>query len=230
MFSLFLPEQCLHCEQPSAHSCNRTLKEPLSHYLCEVCLRILNNQAAPQERMVRDEFGRLGSWIEFTHTLAAYVFVAESPLQSVIHAMKYDDMMKLGSHLGISLSYLVPKQVNVIVPVPLHRTRLAERGYNQAEVIAKAITAQSNTNVVRAAKRTRPTPSQTNLSLPKRIENVRGAFALTRHASEIKGKNVLIVDDVMTTGSTLASVAETLHEAKPKSISTLALAIATPTN
>ena len=228
MFSLFLPEKCLHCEQPSAHSHNRKLKEPLSHYLCKICLRILNNQDAPQERMIRDEFERLGSTVELNNTLAAYIFVAESPLQSVIHAMKYDGMMKLGYHLGKSLSYLVPKEVNVIIPVPLHRTRLAERGYNQAEVIAKAITAQSNTNVVRAIKRVRPTPSQTHLSVSERIENMRGAFALSSNASKIKGKHIIIVDDVMTTGSTLASVAETLLEAKPKSISTLALAIAQP--
>jgi competence protein ComFC len=180
--------------------------------------------------MIRDEFERHGTGINFTHTLAAYIFVAESPLQSVIHAMKYDGMMKLGSHLGKSLSYLVPNEVGVIIPVPLHRTRLAERGYNQADVIAKAIGVQSNTKVVRAVKRVRPTPSQTNLSLPKRIENVRGAFALTRNASGIEDKNVLIVDDVMTTGSTLASVSETLIESKPKSISTLALAIAMQTS
>ncbi len=229
MFSLFPPEKCLHCEQPSAHSRNRKLIEPLSHYLCDVCLRILNNQDAPQERMIRDEFGQLGTGIEFAHTLAAYIFVAESPLQSVVHAMKYDSMSRLAAHLGRSLSYLVPKETNVIIPVPLHRTRLAERGFNQAEIMAKAISSQSNTAVVKAIKRVRPTPSQTHLSVSERIENMRGAFSLSRHASEMKGKNVLIVDDVMTTGSTLASVAETLLEAKPRSISTLALAIAAPT-
>ncbi len=180
--------------------------------------------------MIRDEFERLGTSITFTYTLAAYIFVAESPLQSVIHAMKYNSMMKLGSHLGTSLSYLVPNEIGVIVPVPLHRTRHAERGYNQAEIIAKAIASQTNTTVVPAIKRVRPTPSQTHLSVPERIENMRGAFALTRQASEMKGKHVLIVDDVMTTGSTLASVAEALDEAKPKSISTLVLAIAMPSS
>ena len=60
--------------------------------------------------MIRDEFERHGTNIKYAHTLAAYIFVAESPLQSVIHAMKYNDMMKLGSLLGASLSYLVPKR------------------------------------------------------------------------------------------------------------------------
>lgn len=192
-------------------------------------MRILNNQDAPPERMIHEEFERYGTDIKFLHTLSAYLFVAESPLQSVIHSFKYDGMTRLASHMGRSLSYLVPQEVNMIVPVPLHRTRLAERGYNQAAVIAKALSSQSNTSVVPAIKRVRPTPSQTQLSLPKRIENMHGAFALTRHSVGIKGKHILIVDDVMTTGSTLASVAETLLEAKPKSISTLALAIATPT-
>ncbi len=226
MFSLFLPEKCLHCGQPSAFARNHNLKDKLSHYLCEVCLRILNNQDAPEERMICEEFERHGTRVGFTHTLAAYVFIAKSPLQSVIHAVKYDGMARLASYLGKSLSYLIPNEVNVIIPVPLHRTRLAERGYNQAEVIAKALSSESNTSVVSVIKRVRPTPSQTNLSIPKRIENMHGAFALTRESLGIKGKHILIVDDVMTTGSTLASVAETLLEAKPKSISTLALAIA----
>jgi competence protein ComFC len=230
MFSLFLPEKCLHCEQPSAHSHNRSLKEPLSHYLCEVCLRMLHHHDAPKEHMIRHEFERHGTNIAFAHTLSAYIFVAESPLQSIIHAMKYDGMMKLGSYLGNSLSYLIPQNVSVIVPVPLHRTRLAERGYNQAEVIAKALSVHSNTKVLQAVKRVRPTSSQTHLSISERIENMRGAFALTRDSSGIEGKHILIVDDVMTTGSTLASVAETLMEAKPKSISTLALAMAMQTS
>ncbi len=229
MFSLFLPEKCLHCGQPAAFARNRKLKEPLAHYLCDICLRILHHQDAPKEQIIREEFESRGTKIDFTHTLSAYIFVAESPLQSVIHAMKYDGMMKLGSYLGNSLSYLVPKEIHNIVPVPLHRTRRAERGYNQAEVIAKALASQSNTKVECAVKRVRPTPSQTHLSVQERIENMRGAFALTPVAAKIKGKNILLVDDVMTTGSTLASVAHALLEAKPKSISTLAVAIVAPT-
>ncbi len=177
--------------------------------------------------MVRNEFERHGTRIEFAHTLASYIFVAGSPLQSIIHSVKYESMVQLAKHMGKTLSYLVPRDVSVIIPVPLHRTRLAERGYNQAEVMARAIALESNTRAIQALKRVRPTPSQTHLSISERIENMRSAFSLSRHAPEIKGQHILIVDDVMTTGSTLAGVAETLLEAKPKSISTLALGIAT---
>jgi ComF family protein len=190
---------------------------------------MLHHQETPEEQTIRDEFGKLGKIIEYAHCRAAYTFVAGSPIQSVIHSFKYDGMVKLAAQFGKSISFLTPREVNVIIPVPLHRTRLAERGYNQADAIAKAIASQTKANVVPASKRARPTPSQTNLPLPKRIENMRGAFVLTRDAEKIKGKNILIVDDVMTTGSTLASVAEALLHAKPKSISTLALAIAEQT-
>lgn len=226
MFSLFLPERCLHCEHPTAHSRNRDAKDKLSRYLCEVCIRILDYQEAPDESSIRDQFYRVASSLEIEHCRSAYSFAAHSPVQSIVHAFKYSGMPRLARHFGRSIAGLVPREAQVIVPVPLHRTRMAERGYNQAEALARGIAARRGGSIVRALRRTRPTPTQTHLSIPERIENVRGAFALSHHAGKVAGKHALIVDDVMTTGSTLASVAETLLEAKPKSISILTLAIA----
>ncbi|HEY3875701.1 MAG TPA: hypothetical protein VGM92_09505, partial [Candidatus Kapabacteria bacterium] len=177
MFSLFLPERCVHCQKATAFARHRTTKQGLAHYLCDVCLRIIEHHEKPVEERVRDAFGKLGSHIELTHTRAGFPFMAASPVQSVVHSFKYQGMAKLAQVLGRSLAALVPATIDVIVPVPLHRTRLAERGYNQAEVLANAM--GSNAEVIRAVKRRRPTPSQTNLSLPKRIENMEGAFALT---------------------------------------------------
>ena len=227
MFDLFLPERCLHCEQPSIHSMNAAGIVMLSHYICEVCLRILERQEPPNEDYFRNQFHLVAPELELAYSSAAYSFRAESPMQSIIHAFKYSGMQRLGKILGSGISGLAPAMTSVVIPVPLHRTRMAERGYNQAEALARGIAERSDSRVIRAVKRVRPTPSQTNRNVHERIENVRGAFALTRHASIIKGKNVLIVDDVMTTGSTLASVAETILDAKPKSVSILALAAAT---
>jgi ComF family protein len=111
---------------------------------------------------------------------------------------------------------------DVIVPVPLHRARLAERGYNQAHELARGI---AGTIAAKSVRRIRPTPSQTGLHVEERIENVRGAFALTRSSRSLEGKHVLIVDDVMTTGATITSVAETLLAAKPRAISIATLAV-----
>ena len=227
MFDLFLPERCIHCEQPSIHSMNAAGRGMLSHYICEVCQRILEHQEQPKDEYVRNQFDRIASHIELAHCSAAYTFVAGSPIQSIIHACKYSGMQRLASTLGEGISGLAPAMTSIVIPVPLHRTRLAERGYNQAEALALGVAKRSNSRVIPAIKRVRPTPSQTHLTLPERIDNVQGAFALTRHAVAIKDKNVLIVDDVMTTGSTLASVAETVFSAKPKSVSILALAAAT---
>jgi ComF family protein len=226
MFSLFLPEQCLHCEHPTAHSRNSEAKDKLSRYLCEVCIRILDYHEAPSESSIRSQFYRVASSLEIEHCRGAYSFAAHSPVQSVVHAFKYSGMPRLAEHFGRSIAGLVPREIQVIVPVPLHRTRMAERGYNQAEAIADGIVVRRGGSIVRAIRRVRPTPTQTHLSIPERIENVRGAFALANAMREIEGKHALIVDDVMTTGSTLASVAETLLEAKPKSISILTLAVA----
>jgi len=193
--------------------------------LCDVCLRTLESTGRPEPETVRDQFGIITN-IEFARCEAAYTFLPESPVQSIIHHFKYSGMARLAESFGRSMRDLLPAEIDAIIPVPLHRTRLAERGYNQAEALANGLARNSGAKILPAIKRTRPTPTQTNLTIPQRIENVRGAFALTRHADALPGKHVLIVDDVMTTGSTLAAVAETLLTAQPRAISTLTLAAA----
>ncbi|HWF43762.1 MAG TPA: phosphoribosyltransferase family protein [Candidatus Kapabacteria bacterium] len=230
MLSFLLPERCIHCGQPTQYSSSEHNRDlPLSHYLCEVCCRIIERQEQPPERDIRDQFERNAPNLPIEQCAAAYTFVAESPVQSVVHAFKYLGMPRLAIFLGQSIGRLIPNRFDFIISVPLHRTRFAERGYNQAEMLAKGLAGERRL-VSQAIKRVRPTPSQTNLSIPERIENVRGAFALTRHSAQLKGKHILIVDDVMTTGSTLASVAETAIEAKPATISILTLALAGKSN
>ncbi len=223
MLSLFLPQQCLHCGQPAIASRVKSTY-PLAHYLCEVCARILEFDEPPNPPALKRHFSRVASDFEVRDLATVFTFVAESPVQSLIHSLKYSGMVHLAQQLGAIASEFAPAPFDCIVPVPLHRTRHAERGYNQAEAIALGVAKLRSARILHVAKRTRPTPTQTHLSLPQRVENVRGAFALTRHATDIAGMNVLVIDDVMTTGATLASVAVTLAEAKPKSISILALA------
>ena len=227
VLSLLLPERCIHCDEPTAFSRNNHEDAfQLTHYLCKVCYRTTQHYDGPDEPTIRHQFALAASELPIAHHIGAYSFVVESPIQSIIHAFKYLRMQRLAEGLGQSISTLLPKRLDYIIPVPLHRTRLAERGYNQAESLAEGLAHTSTATVLRATKRIRPTPSQTFLSIPERIANMEGAFALTRHADVIKNKDVLIVDDVMTTGSTIASVAETVLAAKPKSISVLTMAIA----
>jgi ComF family protein len=137
-------------------------------------------------------------------TVAALAY--EFPADVLVHALKFRGELALASFLG---SLLVKKIENAdfIIPVPLSRERLRERGYNQALEIARAFGRPIEPAL---CKRTRNTAAQTELPWSDRQRNVRGAFHCARR---IDGKSVAVVDDVMTTGATLAEVAATLKAA-----------------
>lgn len=102
--------------------------------------------------------------------------------------------------------------VNIVTSVPAHPVRLRERGYNQSEVLARAFAKAAEISCLPTLKRIRNTPSQTELSKKDRVQNVRSAFRALDPPS-IRGKRVLLVDDVCTTGATLNECAKTLRRA-----------------
>ena len=116
-------------------------------------------------------------------------------------------------------------QADVVVPVPLSTYRRRDRGFNQSEQLAHAVAVElDKTLVVDGLRRTRKTKPQAQLASPaKRAANVTGAFAVDNRAA-IAGKRVLLVDDVITTGATVASCAEALHTAPVASVVVAALA------
>jgi ComF family protein len=112
----------------------------------------------------------------------------------------------------------------VVVPVPLHRQRERERGYNQADLVARPLARRLGLPY-RAVLlvRTKPRPDKHILSLSERWESVRGAFA-TRSGSQVDNLRVLLIDDVMTTGATLDACAKALRRAGAKSVMGLTVA------
>ena len=159
--------------------------------------------------------------------------VFDDPLKDLIHQFKYQGRWAIGQQLARRLleqpviRELLP-QVDVLVPVPLHFLRQLHRGYNQATVIARCLARYSGTPLKRPLARIRNTETQTHLhSRAQRFDNLRSAFRLIRPRS-IRGKRVLVIDDVLTTGATLQTVGRALRPARPSSLTALVLAVADP--
>jgi ComF family protein len=153
----------------------------------------------------------------------------EGPLIHAILLLKFEQINPLGAWFAARLAELVssggePLVADVVVPVPLHRQRERERGYNQAALIAKPLAKRLRLpHKAVLLMRTRARPDKRILSLEERWESVRGAFA-TRPGSQVDNQRVLLVDDVLTTGATLDACARVLREAGAKSVIGLTVA------
>ncbi len=153
--------------------------------------------------------------------------------ENLIILLKYNGKRGTAKTLGKLMTRVISKEdtytnCEIIVPVPLHRTRKRERGYNQAELLGEKLSAELNLPLIsNALIRMRATPSQTKLPSEKRQKNVKDAFAVNKRTAElIKDKTVLLVDDVMTTGATLNECARTLLKGGVKEVLGIVCAIA----
>lgn len=160
-----------------------------------------------------------------------YVFETEGAVQKVIHEMKYRNSFIMGKKLGqITAAALYDNIIvwnaDLIIPVPIHRLRRADRGYNQSLYIAKGISSVIKTPFKpRIIKRTRYTATQTTLSLSERKLNVKDAFVL-KHSGIIKGKRIILVDDVITTGATITECGKVLLDNGAEEIFAMSVALA----
>jgi len=122
-------------------------------------------------------------------------------------------------HLMFEYTNIRHLNFDYIVPIPLHWTRYAWRGFNQAEEMSKILAHKSGKPLVHLIKRKRSTPFQSSLASFKRADNVKDVFAINAHDPALyQGKHLLLVDDLMTTGSTLKEAGKTLLKLKPRSI------------
>jgi ComF family protein len=147
----------------------------------------------------------------------ASAFSYEYPVDRLIAAAKFGRQVPVARGLGELLDRWMPalsEPPDAVVPVPLHWHREAERGFNQAEEIARAL-CKARRWPLRPdlCRRVRPTPEQSALNAAGRRENLRGAFALRQAGSAHGCRHVMVVDDVVTTGATAAAVAELLRQA-----------------
>jgi len=135
-----------------------------------------------------------------------------NPLARSVRALKFHGHRAAAASLGAALGSLLPLPAGaLVVPVPLHPSRLRERGYNQALLLARALGRAAQLRVaVRALVRRRATPSQAHLDAAARRANLAGAFAAP---APLDGATIVLVDDVLTTGATADACARTLRAA-----------------
>jgi ComF family protein len=150
----------------------------------------------------------------------------EGTLREAIHALKYKNMRSLAPFLGQMLVETYEAEAlpaDVLVPVPLHRRRLRERGYNQSSLLAKYVGQVTGLPVsTTSLRRVRYTISQTQLNAEERVHNVSGAFLCSRE--DVGDRQVLLIDDVCTTGATLEACSVALYDGGARSVWALTVA------
>ncbi len=154
----------------------------------------------------------------------------QPPVDAALMALKFRRLEYLGGHIGRRLAGLLRPRLDdckVVVPVPLHWTRWLSRGYNQAAAIARPLAKDLGLPVVHALVRRRPTPAQSRLQRAARRKNLRDAFR-ARRSARVRGRHVLLVDDIVTTGATLEAAARCLGRAGAAAV-TAVTAARTPT-
>jgi len=219
-FDFFLPRYCTGCGK----------KLPYDEKL--VCPDCLNTILTADTETIEAEFNRKFKDDKIIEDFSSlYIFEKDKTFQDIIHSIKYNKKFLAGVFLGKLLTESLEDKINswkidLIIPVPLHHLKKAERGYNQSEYIAKGISKRSGirmqNNVIR---RVRYTQSQTTMTLNEREQNIEKAFKV-KHKKKIKGKNLLLVDDVITTGATVKECGNVLKDNGAKLVYACSVAIA----
>lgn len=230
VINIFLPKCCVLC--------NKILSNETIHHLCEHCW----NKFKPLSGLFCQKCGKPlpdgGAHCYFCRTTGAsgthfeYIRAAgiyEGALKEVIHKFKYQGKDFLVSDLS---KFLIQEskdkfdwtEIDFVVPVPLHKESEHRRGYNQAKLLAEKVAEHFNkplsfTNLIRLRK----TKAQMQLPREKRLVNLIDAFAIV-NPLEFKGKNILLIDDVSTTGATIEECAKTMKRAGIKKVWALVLA------
>jgi ComF family protein len=160
----------------------------------------------------------------YTRTVAVYAYAF--PLDKLIKAVKYGGKLYLAESLGDRLAQCVVVKPDCLIALPLHPARLRERGFNQSLQLARRIGRQLSLPVLESACiRVRDTPSQSTLPWQQRGKNMRKAFSCT---TDVVGKHIAVVDDVMTSGATLNELALTLMQAGAREVSVWVVARTLP--
>ena len=228
LLNALLPRACAHCgadlhyldDLPLCPPCRAAL-EPLPELHCAAC-------GLPLEAGGRACYDCRGG-APRALTLARAAFVFNPQLRSLVHSFKYNDREDLAGYLAGEMAAALGRfpelaPYTFCAAVPLHPAKARQRGFNQAELLAAALAARGNLfHLKGASARVRNTPSQTSLSKKERRANMLGAFRGEK-PELVKGRRILLVDDVATTLATLEALAAELLRSGARSVAAYTLA------
>ncbi|MFP4458103.1 MAG: ComF family protein [Candidatus Zixiibacteriota bacterium] len=209
------PPSCFYCDafmdkhRLLCDECRDSI-EPIDLAECAVC-----NHDIPkgEKHCIEHKTQTLDEPIIFFRAYAKFNDI----VRSLIHALKYNGRDDIGIYFGRKIGEMVLREeifndYDLCIAVPLYSTRKRERGYNQSAKIAKGISEVSGIPFFeKIAKRTKATKSQTTMNIQERIQNVANIFKI-EYPEMVKNKNIIITDDVITTGSTVKSLSRALLE------------------
>lgn len=219
--SLLFPRCCVVCGRSLAKG------EECICAMCNINLPRTNYHLQKDNQVEQLFWGK----IPLERATSFFFYRKGSDFRQILHQLKYGGQKEIGAIMGRYMASELTvsgffEGIDVIIPVPLHKRKQRIRGYNQSEWIARGISAVTGIYIdTEVIVRRKHTDTQTRKSTFERWENVDGIFEL-HHAESLKGKHLLVVDDVLTTGATTVACASRLVEIEGVRISLLTLAVA----
>ena len=220
IMTLLFPRVCLACYKVDVES---------DRIFCQDCLFHIpytDDFTNATNKVMESFFGKL----RIKEGAALLYFDKAGVVQHMMHQFKYNRKPEIGRKMGkIAAEKALEgnkfKEVDVVIPIPLHPIKMARRGYNQSEIFGQSFAYSFNKTFIKCLKKNKNTDSQTRKTRIERLNNVAGSIEII-DAKLIQNKHILLVDDVVTTGATLEVSAKVLLEAGAASISVLVLASA----
>ena len=226
----FIPSSVFHLMFPhTCFGCGSDILD-IDNFLCLLCINELphtnyaNHANNPAEKLF---WGR----VPIKAAMCAFYFTKVSIVQNLIHEFKYKGNRKIGTYLGNMIGKSIQeshrfKDISIIIPLPLHFEKEKRRGFNQAKILCDGISEITGHPVAtNHVVRIKDTESQTKKKRIQRWENVDKIFRIL-YPDGLEGKHVLLVDDVITTGSTLEACASEILKVKNTKVSIATLAMA----
>ena len=230
--NIVYPTICVSCKNPNylqeneGHLCNWCYAKIQRHIppLCFKCGRGLKNAQSIHQGIC---VGCLNKQYSFHRAYSVCVY--DGIIKDLIHRFKYNQKLQYkivfeNLFKEFLENFNILREIDLIIPVPLHPVKLREREYNQSQILAVAVSQILNKPVAcDILLRSRNTKSQIDLNEEKRIKNITGCFSI-KNGGRLESKSLLLIDDVLTTGITLSEAAGALREYGPREISVLTLA------